>query len=328
MIKPKDIQIFITTFNRPQLVMQALESIKKQSVQGFEIFILDNSTDGATAAKKDIFDAAGVKYVHTPNGVLLANFSAAQQLSDKQYAMMFHDDDLLHPQYIQTALDIINKFEKVTLLSGGCTNFRGLQCPPFKQNLSRKAFLYKEGSSFAAHVFSKNMFNYPCCLYKTEFFKTAPNLYDVYHKNNDLPFVLSIAQKGTAVIIEDTNCVYTRQHEQQDSKDPNNGTEFKNLYAWVELFYGQLSSRGKADPLYKAYCADAYNNIKNAYGYLKKSEKDKMSLKKLLADLKQKGFIDDTIINTGRYRESVWLRLSSAPRRFLWRWRTPKTERF
>ncbi len=128
------------------------------------------------------------------------------------------------------------------------------------------------------------------------------------------------------LIIYFVNCVDTCRHEQQDSKDSQNGTELKHLYAWVELFYGQLSSAGKQDRLYKAWCVDAYNNIKNAYGYLKKSEKDKMPFTELLADLKQKGFVDEDIINIGRYRESVFLRLSSAPRRFLWRWRAPKAE--
>jgi glycosyltransferase involved in cell wall biosynthesis len=325
MITAKDIQIFIATFNRPKLVIEALESIKKQTAKGFEVFILDNSNDGATADKKTIFEAAGAKYIQTPQNVLLANFSAAQQLSDKKYCMIFHDDDLLHPQYIETALAWLNKYPDITLLSGGCTNFRA-EAPSFANPLSRKAFIYHSGVDFAAHVFSKNMFNYPCCLYKTELFKTAPNLFNIYHKNNDLPFVLSIARQGTAVIINDVNCVHTRQHEQQDSKDSQNGTELKNLYAWVELFYGQLSTAGKQGKLYKAWCVDAYNNIKNAYGYLKKSEKDKMSFTELLADLKQKGFVDEDIINIGRYRESVFLRLSSAPRRFLWRWRAPKAE--
>ena len=325
MITAKDIQIFIATFNRPKLVIEALESIKKQTVKGFEVFILDNSNDGATADKKTIFEAAGAKYIQTPQNVLLANFSAAQQLADKKYCMIFHDDDLLHPQYIETALAWLNKYPEITLLSGGCINFRA-EAPSFANPLSRKAFIYHSGADFAAHVFSKNMFNYPCCLYKTELFKTAPNLFNIYHKNNDLPFVLSIARQGTAVIINDINCVHTRQHEQQDSKDSQNGTELKNLYAWVELFYGQLSTAGKQGKLYQAWCVDAYNNIKNAYGYLKKSEKDKMPFTELLADLKQKSFVDEDIINIGRYRESVFLRLSSAPRRFLWRWRAPKAE--
>ncbi len=326
MTTAKDIQIFIATFNRPKLVAEALESIKKQTAKGFEVFILDNSTDGATADKKTIFEAAGAKYIQTPQNVLLANFCAAQQLADKKYCMIFHDDDLLHPQYIETALAWLNKYPDITLLSGGCTNFRGAAHPPFTQRLSRKAFIYCGGADFAAHVFSKNIFNYPCCLYKTELFKTAPNLFNIYHKNNDLPFVLSIAAQGTAAVIDDVNCVHTRQHEQQDSKDSQNGTELKNLYAWVEFFYGQLSSCGQADRLYKAWCVDAYNNIKNAYGYLKKSEKDKMPFEVLLEDLKQKGFIDGDIINIGRYRESIFLRLSSAPRRFLWRWRKPEAE--
>ena len=325
MITSQDIQIFIATHNRPRLVQDALVSVKNQSVRGFEVFILDNSNDGATADKKTIFEAAGAKYIQTPQNVLLANFSAAQQLADKKYCMIFHDDDLLHPQYIETALAWLNKYPEITLLSGGCTNFRA-EAPSFANPLSRKAFIYHSGADFAAHVFSKNMFNYPCCLYKTELFKTAPNLFNIYHKNNDLPFVLSIAEQGTAVIINDVNCVHTRQHEQQDSKDSQNGTELKNLYAWVELFYGQLSSAGKQDRLYKAWYVDAYNNIKNAYGYLKKSEKDKMPFTELLADLKQKSFVDEDIINIGRYRESVFLRLSSAPRRFLWRWRAPKAE--
>lgn len=320
MTTAKDIQIFIATFNRPKLVMEAFESIKKQTVKGFEVFILDNSNDLATADKKTIFQAAGAKYIQTPQNVLLANFSAAQQLADKKYCMLFHDDDLLHPQYIETALAWLNKYPDITLLSGGCTNFRGA-APSFANQLSRKAFIYHSGADFAAHVFSKNMFNYSCCLYKTELFKRAPNLFDIYHKNNDLPFVLSIAEQGTAVIINDVDCVHTRQHEQQDSKDTQNGTELKNLYAWVELFYEQLSSAGKKDRLYKVWCVDAYNNIKNAYGYLKKSEKDKMSFNVLLADLRRKGFIDEDIINIGRYRESIFLRLYSAPRRFFWRWR-------
>jgi len=323
---PSDLQIFIMTFNRPDFVQSAVKSLNAQSVKGFEIIVLDNSKNDLTAAKKPFFESCGAKYVRTPD-ILLANFETARRLANRKFCMLFHDDDLLHPQYIETALKCLNKFEGISLLSGGCTNFTGKE-PVFTAPLKNEAVIYKDVSSLAAHVFSKNMFNYPCCIYKTEFFKYSSSLFDIYHKNNDLPFILSIAQKGSSAVIWDDKCVYTRQHPLQDCKNAANGTELKNLYAWIELFYKYLSAEGKESPLYKAYCVQVYNNLKNAYGYLKQSEKDKVSFEALLADLQKKGFIDEYIITLGRYRENICLRLSSSFRRFSWRWRAPERQVF
>ena len=105
-----DIQFFIQTHNRAELLTESIKTLLGQSAGIKEITVLDNeSTDNTEDAVKQFADK-GVKYVKTFG--LCGNYRKARELVNKPYCMIFHDDDLLHPDYIKLALEILKETQK------------------------------------------------------------------------------------------------------------------------------------------------------------------------------------------------------------------------
>ncbi|WP_424244271.1 glycosyltransferase involved in cell wall biosynthesis [Elusimicrobium posterum] len=318
MIKPQDLQIFIATFNRPAYLKNSLESILAQTVQGFELTILDNSDNSETQEAVKPYLSETVKYVRTqPLNNPSSNFYKAREIADKKYVMSFHDDDQMNPRYIESVLAVINEFKNVNIVTGKCTNFYGEKLRSFPQNFNRKAVVLENKAEFAAYLFAygKGGANTPATVYRTDYFKTADPLLH-FHKNADWPFAIEGLMDGKAVVIHDDYCVLTRQHPGQDSgNSQRNGTELPNLFAWMEYFTGYLKPNDPQSPYRNMYRVYVYNMLKGLYNYLKPSEKAAMSWEALLEEAKKRGMIDEIAVNKGNYRKNLFSRLLTAPYR-------------
>ena len=120
-ISAKDVEVCVLTFNRCALLKQALESLAGQTAAGFLLSVYDNASSDATpevveAAKKSFGE--NLKYVrHAKNIGADANFHAALDGASRKYTMFMHDDDIAHPNYLEYAIESINKFGNVALLA-------------------------------------------------------------------------------------------------------------------------------------------------------------------------------------------------------------------
>ena len=114
-----DIEIFITTHNRVDFLKDSILSLQNQTVKPLLITILDNESRDGT--QQLVQSMTGVKYVKTFG--FLGNFNKAREIVSKKYCMLFHDDDLLHPQYLEFALNALNTYPNVSLITTRYTEF-------------------------------------------------------------------------------------------------------------------------------------------------------------------------------------------------------------
>ncbi|MBS4760022.1 MAG: glycosyltransferase family 2 protein [Clostridium sp.] len=122
MYKLDDIQIFITTHNRAEFLKDAINSLLMQTAGAVEITVLDNeSTDNTESVVKE-FSCNNVKYIRTKG--FLGNYKKAKELVSKDYVMLFHDDDLLHPQYLEFVLSVLNTQKTFHLSQQGIKLFQ------------------------------------------------------------------------------------------------------------------------------------------------------------------------------------------------------------
>jgi len=88
--------VIIPTYKRPQIVMQALQSLQEQSFPDFEILIVDNAVDLAVEQKINVFNrTARLPAIYIPEkrlGVHYARNKAAQLASGD--LLLFTDDDV------------------------------------------------------------------------------------------------------------------------------------------------------------------------------------------------------------------------------------------
>ena len=106
-----DIDIYIMTHNRADYLMLSIESLLNQSAGVSKITVLDNESTDNTLSAVERFSSRGVRYIRTKG--FLGNFKKAQEIASGKYVMLFHDDDILHPLYLELALRVLNEKDDI-----------------------------------------------------------------------------------------------------------------------------------------------------------------------------------------------------------------------
>lgn len=225
MVNYNNLEVFILTYNRAELFAQTLETICRQSVFGFDIIVVDNASVDNTGQVVDEF-----KQKYLQRNIVFAscekntgneeNFNRARQMAKKEWAMIFHDDDLVHPDYIKTAMDLLEKTPAAVTAS--CT-YMPCESPADGnwEKFSSKAYI-GDGKEFASLLFRGVTQNFASTIYKTEFLKLAEIKNNIFGKMWDRPFMMDVAKNGRNILLKDPYIRY-RIHSGQDTNNSLTG---------------------------------------------------------------------------------------------------------
>ncbi len=232
-----DIQIFIMTHNRSDFLKDSIKSLLNQTVNLKEIIVLDNeSTDDTEQVVKE-FSENGVKYIKTYG--FLGNFNKAKEIVNKDYVMLFHDDDILHSKYLEMALKILNKYNNISLLTTRYTEFYESNLN-ISEKISDKYYFFETQQDFAYYMYFLEHIAYATAIYRTKDFVTVPIEYNKYSKFNDWPFMVKMANLGNVVLLYDEKIFYVRRHLQQDTWTNSNMPSLEQIVNWDRCFYDTM----------------------------------------------------------------------------------------
>ena len=144
------ISVIIPTFNRKQTLKRAIESVKNQSYQNWELMIVDDgSTDGTIEFLKDFSDC---RILSLPSsGVSRARNAGAQEARGHWLAFLDSDDEWF-PHKLEKQVSLISSGEKFSLIHGEETWIRnGIRVNP--------KLKYKKSGG---HIFKKCVEH--CCI--------------------------------------------------------------------------------------------------------------------------------------------------------------------
>lgn len=218
-------EAFLLTYNRANFLEQSLLSLVKQTID-FPITILDNaSVDNTPEIVKKIqkqYPSKTIKFLTVPkNQGSFANFKRAQKLANAKYCILFHDDDVLHPNYIKTALDILNQNPNIDILS--CANISTNKPNEKKWKAFSGKYVVLDKMNFAGYLTCYKTFNYPATIYKTSRLKQVNHHVELYGKISDRPYLIDIiSETGKAIVLRDSYVKY-RIHAGQDSHTDKTG---------------------------------------------------------------------------------------------------------
>ena len=117
----------ITTFNRANLVSDAISSVLTQTFENFELLILDNgSTDGTQEAVATFSDKR-IRYVrHTPMGISQQRNLALRE-AKSPFVAFLDDDDIWLPTKLEIQYEAISRMPGVSLVFGDYFFFNGVK---------------------------------------------------------------------------------------------------------------------------------------------------------------------------------------------------------
>jgi hypothetical protein len=142
-------------------------------------------------------------------------------MAKADYCILFHDDDVLHPNYIKTALDILNQNPNIDILS--CANISTNKPNEKKWKAFSGKYVVLDKMNFAGYLTCYKSITYPSTIYKTSRLKQVNHDIQSYGKISDRPYLMDIVSKNaSAVVLKDAYIKY-RIHAGQDSNTSKTG---------------------------------------------------------------------------------------------------------
>ena len=93
--------VVITTYDRPDIVPRAVNSVFRQTYTDFEIIVVDDgSPSDATEKVVASFDDPRIRYHRRPNGGISAGRNTGAALARGEYLVFLDDDDEVDPRWL------------------------------------------------------------------------------------------------------------------------------------------------------------------------------------------------------------------------------------
>ncbi|MCX6030226.1 MAG: glycosyltransferase family 2 protein [Chloroflexi bacterium] len=102
------VTVIIPTYNRADLLCEAVQSVLDQTYQDFAILISDNASSDNTAEAVACFGDPRIHYHRRPANVgMKENFRLAIAQAETEFVATLPDDDLYLPEHLQSGLDAL-----------------------------------------------------------------------------------------------------------------------------------------------------------------------------------------------------------------------------
>ena len=230
MITINDIDIFVLSYNREVYLLEMLESLMSQSIGSFEIKILDNgSADNTQISIANLNNENIIFLGSEKNNGALWNFERAQNLASKKYTILFHDDDLIHPKYLEYVVKALNEQKDLSIV---CSGMRATTKPNSNnwKKYHYQPIVFDKLSKFTSLIYLGFPLNFATVVYKTEYLKNAKIDFEQFGKIADRPLVFDCVQDGKIALFAGQYIQY-RMHESQDSKNSKSGPFYNETIA-------------------------------------------------------------------------------------------------
>ena len=211
-------QIYIMTYNRPDCVINAIESVRKQSFTNFTLIVSDNSTNSLTEElirKTYIFpDFIYIKREPPVGGIEHLNLILSEVTSD--FFMIFHDDDVMHMNMIESLYNKIRESESYVAVASNAyiINLRKGKRRIFNK-LKRDVCILTEHDMCVRYI-TNDILPFPSYMYRSCIAKKVSFEISEGGKYCDSTFIIKLLNWGTVYWISEPLMDYY-EHSGQDS---------------------------------------------------------------------------------------------------------------
>lgn len=233
------ISIAIPTYNRKNYLKECIESILSQSFSDFKIYVFDNCSDYNIENFINSFNDKRIELINSPKNLgNIGNFERIYNYDfPSEYLVIFHDDDTMHPKFLESNCNLLQKNANAIL--SACSmefindhkkikNFKELDKELNIINAQNKRDLVKLLINGFHLCFGSVVYR------NTYIEKNFKTFAEKYGKWGDRPYLISLADKGSVLII-DEKLVNYRIHPNQDSQSLSSDKQ-KELFSLFSLY--------------------------------------------------------------------------------------------
>jgi glycosyltransferase involved in cell wall biosynthesis len=254
------ISIITITYNRSELLQEALTSVLLQTYKDFEYIIVD---DGSTDNTKDIIAQCKdkrVSYIYQNNtGYLSKARNRGLEEASGEIVAFLDSDDYWHPDYLLELKKVYQDKDVLSLISNATV---------FSENeryclLDATKLPNLRGSLLREHLLNDNLIIYPSC-FSFRFSKNERLNTDLKHGENDLILKLMAAGDSYIGLKE---LVYIRKHNNNISGEKTYNSLFIQGYYEEYRTLDDLLQQGLIDRIlyHKAYSRYLFKQAEKTY---------------------------------------------------------------
>lgn len=211
------IQVFILTYERPELLAQTLQSVLEQDYPNYEVIVSDNSKSENTAVLINDFACDKLTYRHrVPSLPPLRHFNQILDEVDADYFMLFHDDDLMLPGCLSDLMRGFMSKCRPLAVGGNATMLFNRFASNRKYITAGRDILLKRPADLIRRYFiSEDYSPFPSYLYYRPAMGDLRLLTD-HGKHADVIFLAEICRRGPLLMRQKVVMQY-RLHPAQDT---------------------------------------------------------------------------------------------------------------
>lgn len=269
-----DIEILVLTYNRATLIGATLESLLAQTKPAFRICVLDNGSTDATAEVVRSFAPRGVELICRKENDPRACWKDLQAMARGPWTMLFHDDDLLHPDYLRDASAALAHHPQATVAVSSMRVHQDPERAEWKP-VSWNRYRVLTGRQLATHLYEGFAMPFCSAIYRTDVLRQGNFGFETYGKIFDRPFVIDAALAGGAVVMLDPYVKY-RVHAKQDSTDQATGPFLPEIFA-LQRYYRKVLGERLIDSAGRIFLRRNYRNLLGEYTRLNRNAREPMT---------------------------------------------------
>lgn len=226
----KDLTVFVLTHNRGEMLLETIDSILNQSCHDFKFIVSDNSSNDETMRLLEERGYLG-KFEYRKRDKeypSMEHFNLCLSEVDTTYFVLFHDDDIMLQDYVETMYSSIAGSEYVAV---GC-NARYLLNDKLGKKMCNISndIIFKNTHKLIEAYCRNSIVPFPSYIYS----KTRINgkkISDIVGKYSDVTWLISLCNENNIKWIKKVGMNY-RIHVNQDSQKK----DYRNLSKLYKIF--------------------------------------------------------------------------------------------
>jgi glycosyltransferase involved in cell wall biosynthesis len=199
------VQLFISTYNRPLIVKNAINSALQQTYISVDVIVSDNSTIDDTEILVSGIKNQRLAYIRRkPSLPVIDHFNAILKDVTSEYFMIFHDDDTMYPEMIEelminfkTGSDIIAVGANAKIITPGIFPDRLMLRRKFKSLI-----IHNRDEMAHQYLIKRGIVPFPSYLYKCEVAKKLKFNPENGGKHCDVAFLMDLTSLGSVHMLK------------------------------------------------------------------------------------------------------------------------------
>lgn len=231
------VTIAIPTYNRKEYLQECIESVLNQSFQDYKIVIFDNHSDYDVVSFLNTFQDKRISLLQSSENIgNRGNFERVFNTNfDTEYLVVFHDDDVMHPDFLNHSLSVFDKNEELAWV-GSAANFvkKSGDMQRFK-NIPSVTSSIHDSKGLVRLLLNDFDLCFDSVVYRVDCIQSIAPFAVSFSKWLDRPFLVNLARKSSVGIIRERLINY-RVHAGQDSQDISDNEIKSSMECAYNLF--------------------------------------------------------------------------------------------